>query len=109
MDDIAAQLQQLLSDPVQMAQLTQLAESLGFGQGQPNEEPQTEEPTPMGKLLPLLSQASGRESQIFGALRPYLSPEDQHRADRALRAAKLSRLATLALTELQNGDAGGLP
>ena len=106
MDDITAQLQQLLSDPAQMAQIAQLAESLGLGAPPEQAGAPTEEAELIGKLLPMLSRAGGKESQVLGALRPYLSPEDQHRADRALRAAKLSRLASVALGEF--GKSGGL-
>ena len=112
MDDIAAQLQQLLSDPNQMAQIAQLAESLGLG------APPAQQSSPppeddfgmqsLARLLPLLSKAGGREIQVLQALRPYLPVEDQLRVDRALRAAKLSRLAALAIGELQSGNPGGL-
>lgn len=115
MDDIAAQLSQILSDPAQMAQISALASSLGFGTSPDNAPPKdaTEEPAvgfeaDFARILPLLAQANGRETQIFAALRPYLNPEDRRRADRALRAAKLSRLAKLALRSLEDGSGGGL-
>lgn len=117
MDDLAAQLSQILADPQQMAQIAQIANSLGLGADAPPEAPAAAAAPPegggpeleaLGRLLPLLSQASGREAQVLGALKPYLKPEDQQRADRALRAAKLSRLAQLALRELGNGGLGGL-
>lgn len=114
MDDLAAQLQQILADPGQMAQITQLASSLGLDA---NPAPQPEQPPEedgfsmdaLGRLLPLLAKANGREAQVLGALRPYLKAEDQQRVDRALRAAKLSRLAKLALRELGSDSSGGLP
>lgn len=114
MDDIAAQLSQILSDPAQMAQISQLASSLGLGQ-QDTPEPETAPAGDLGfdmgaltRLLPLLKQSGGRETQILQALRPYLSAADQARVDRALRAAKLSRLTRLALQELGDSRPGGL-
>ena len=114
MDDIAAQLSQILSDPAQMAQISQLASSLGLGQ-QEKPEPEAAPAGDFGfdmgvltRLLPLLQQSGGRETQILQALRPYLSAGDQARVDRALRAAKLSRLTRLALRELGDGGLGGL-
>lgn len=115
MDDLTAQLNQILSDPEQMAQISQLASSLGLGQQSEPTEPPREAPDEsdamsetLGKLLPLLTQSGGKEAQVFRALRPYLSPENQQRADRALRAAKLSRLAKVALKEFGDGTLGGL-
>lgn len=120
MDDIAAQLSQILSDPAQMAQISQLASSLGLGQqeAQPSPDPPPQAAPSMGdfgfdmdvlgKILPLLQQSGGKEAQIFQALRPYLSPADQQRVDKALRAARLSRLTKMALKELGDGKLGGL-
>lgn len=113
MDDLAAQIRQILADPGQMAQIAQLADSLGLDGGASPQEDAPQEDVAfsadaLGRLLPLLSRAGGRETQIFGALRPYLKAEDQARVDRALRAAKLSRLAKLAISELGSGALGGL-
>lgn len=44
-------------------------------------------------LMSRLSAMNGTEDRVLNALRPSLSPEGQGRVDRALRAAKLSRLA----------------
>ena len=47
-----------------------------------------------------LAQMHGSEERVFSALRPTLSEQGQRKADRALRAARLSRLAGLLLNEL---------
>ena len=108
MDDLAQQLQQLLNDPAQMAQLSSLAASLGFSEQDAKEAPAEQTPPPQAdapeldafrRLLPLLQQSGGREAQVFGALRPFLSAEDQKRADRAVRAARLSRLTRAAMKD----------
>ena len=49
------------------------------------------------KLMALLSASSGAEDRVLNALRPSLSPAGGSRIDRALRAAKLSRLAARLL------------
>lgn len=107
MDELSEQLGRILSDPAQMAQIESLAASLGLGSPSAGEEPSSPAAAPeaaaLGKLLPLLAEQSGREAQLFAALRPYLSEENQRRVDRAIRAAKLSRLAKLAVRQLGSG------
>ena len=120
MDELAQQLQALLKDPEQLAQLSSLAASLGMPVSPPSPEAQPVEEAPsqpsavpsaetapdaaaLRKLLPLLSQSMGREAQLFQAIRPFLSAGDQRRADRAMRAARLSRLARTAMEQLGSG------
>ena len=47
----------------------------------------------LSALTARLASLNGTEDRILNALRPSLSPEGRSRVDRALRAAKLSRLA----------------
>ena len=117
MDELSAQLARILSDPEQMAQISQLASSLGLGgapeapDAAPKTAPEAEggfDAEALHRLLPLLSRASGKEAQVLSALRPHLDRADQQRVDRALRAAKLSRLARLAMNELGRGGPGEL-
>ena len=103
MEDLQAAIQGVLSDPEQMAQLQAMAQALGIQSGQeaapaPPTEPPPEAPD--GQVLALmsrLSQMHGSEERVFSALRPTLSEQGQRKADRALRAARLSRLAGLLL------------
>lgn len=103
MEDLQGTLQSILSDPEQMARVAALAESLGLkppdGPGQ-SEESARSAAAPLGTagldaaaLMSRLSTFNGTEDRVLNALRPSLSPEGQGRVDRALRAAKLSRLA----------------
>ena len=104
MEDLQAAIQGVLSDPAQMAQLQAMAQALGMQGGQeaasaPPPEPPPEAPD--GQVLALmgrLSQMHGSEERVFSALRPTLSEQGQHKVDRALRAARLSRLAGLLLS-----------
>lgn len=103
MEDLQAAIQGVLSDPAQMDQLQAMAQALGMQGGQdaasaPPPEPPPEAPD--GQVLALmgrLSQMHGSEERVFSALRPTLSEQGQRKVDRALRAARLSRLAGLLL------------
>ena len=131
MEDLQATLQSVLSDPARMAQIAALAESLGLkppekeaaGAGQqttdqpvgaaigrpPEAAAASSMPIPdlegldLGKLMAGLSAMQGREDRVLGALRPTLGPSGQARTDRALRAAKLARLAGQLLRRGREG------
>ena len=53
----------------------------------------------LGQVMNLLSTSSGSEIKVLSALRSTMDPEGQTRVDRALRAAKLSRLAGTLLAQ----------
>ena len=78
---------------------TETASPVGAASGRPPEAPASQIPFPipdgldLGRLMTGLSAMQGRENQVLGAIRPSLSPAGQAKADRALRAAKLARLA----------------
>lgn len=100
MEDLQAAIQGVLSDPAQMAQLQAMAQALGMQGGQDAASAPPPE-APDGQVLALmgrLSQMHGSEERVFSALRPTLSEQGQHKVDRALRAARLSRLAGLLLS-----------
>ncbi len=131
MEDLQAALQSVLSDPAQMAQISALAESLGLKppegaelpdrqsapqdrppQGGGEAVPQSASPPvglpgleglDLGKLMAGLSSLRGTEDRVLGALRPTLSPSGQAKADRAMRAAALSRLAGQLLQSRRQG------
>ena len=119
MEDLQGALQSILSDPEQMARVASLAESLGLKPPEPAGTPldahsgQSEESVSpsfpgldgldLGKLMGQLSALNGAEDRVLGALRPTLSQSGQGKVDRALRAAKLSRLAGQFLTQGRNG------
>ena len=125
MDDLQSTLQSILSDPEQMRRIAAMAESLGLKppEGEPFPGPSTqgeasasasghsahgEESVPLGlpdlsALMNGLSAVQGTEDRVFSALRPSLSPAGQGKADRAVRAAKLARLASRFLTRQRDG------
>ena len=114
MEDLQAALQSVLSDPQQMEQILAMANALGLhppdgsgdsseaapeeaGSDEPGSAPVPDAPQmpaldpALLRILGGLSNAQGPEDRVLNALRPVL--RDPTRIDRALRAAKLSRLA----------------
>ncbi|MBR6118895.1 MAG: hypothetical protein IKQ04_01080 [Oscillospiraceae bacterium] len=85
------------------------ASPVGAATGRPPEAPASQIPFPipdgldLGRLMTGLSAMQGRENQVLGALRPSLGPSGQAKADRALRAAKLARLAGQLLRRGREG------
>ena len=74
----------------------------------PRHSERSEESVPPGipdlfKLMSGLSAMQGTEDRVFAALRPSLSPAGQGKADRAVRAAKLAKLASRFLTRQRDG------
>ena len=57
----------------------------------------------LSALMSSLSAMQGTEDRVFSALRPSLSPAGQGKADRAVRAAKLTKLASRFLTRQRDG------
>ena len=111
MEDLQNALQRILSDPAQMNQIMALAGSLGIGpqqegSGSPaSSEVEESSPPPAGPDPALLQLASrlgslqGPEEQVFQALRPIMSQQGQGKVDRAIRAARLSRVAGMLLKQ----------
>lgn len=98
MEDLQSALQNILSDPEQMARIQEMAASLGLNPPEPTSpSAQQQEPQQLdGQFLALMQRLSGlhgMEETVLSALRPGMSPQGQQRVDKALRAAKLSRLA----------------
>lgn len=110
MSELEEKLQSVLSDPQQMSQIMALAQSLGASLPQQTEEPQSAPQgaaealhNPMLQLLGTAGPGSGKEARLFDALRPIVSERGQSSVDRAIRAARLSRLAALAVKNAAQG------
>ena len=129
MADFDDKLNSLLSNPDAMAQIMQLAQSLGgSGEAEPPPPPPKVPPVspssgsmpPAGgdllsalsggmdsslllKLMPLVqelgSQQNSHARQLLYALRPYLKPERQDKVERALQLARLFHIGKKFLRE----------
>lgn len=104
MDEMEQKLGAVLGNPELMQKIMAMAQSLG----QPAQQsPQPPEPSPapgidiaMLQRLSGLARQSGIDSQqraLLTALRPYLSSERVSKLEKAMRAAKLARLASSVL------------
>ena len=116
MDDLERALRAVLDDPAQMQELRELAGEMGFSAPQPQSvsatapNPPESEPKPVQAVfqqqpLPepaaaMLRQAGKmdkKQEALLLALKPFLRRERQEKIDRALQAARLASLASLAL------------
>ena len=118
MDDLSAMIQNLLQDPQSVAQIQNLAKSLGLGDSAPSTAspenipptmlqgllpilPQNEKPDPMVSALlraaPLLSTVKKEDdaTRFLAALRPLLSEPRQKKLDEAGRILRLLRILPL--------------
>lgn len=106
----------VLQDPQQLQKILALAQSLGLS---PPEAPAAPPPPPeppkpaaaapsaeqapedRGSALRALLQQAGRldrrQENLLNALKPFLKPERREKVDRAMQAARISRLAGAAL------------
>ena len=126
MAEFDEKLNSLLSNPDAMAQIMQLAQSLG-GDAAPQAHPSPPQSLPqpppaqssgggdllssltggmdpklLMKLLPLVQELGGQQDsnarQLLYALRPYLKEERQQKVERALQLARLIHLGRKFLT-----------
>ncbi len=115
MDDLSAQITQILNDPGRLQQIMALASTLGGQAGQ--ETPQDGPPEMVENISKLLQQAEKRDQKqeaLVRALRPYLKPDRQARLQQAMQIAHLSHLAGAAFRaggkepeKARDGQAGG--
>ena len=111
MGDWEERINQVLNDPEQMEKLNRLAQSLmGGGGGAQSEAPSAGElgldPELLGRVGRLLREERNEDRARLGlltAMKPYLSPRRQEKLERAMKLARLSRLAKLTLGEEGGG------
>ncbi len=123
MAEFDEKLNQILSDPGAMAQIMQLAQSLGGDTSSPPSPPPASSSQPSGdngasllsslaggidpamltKLLPLVRELGGKQDSnaraLLYALRPYLKEERQEKVERALQLARLFHLGKTLLAQ----------
>ena len=120
MDELERALRAVLDDPAQLQELRELAGSMGFSVPQaqrapvpdpPESEPkpvqavfqQQPRPAPAAAMLRQAGKMDKRQEALLLALKPFLRKERQEKIDRALHAARLASLASLALKNRGRG------
>jgi hypothetical protein len=91
MADFQEALGQILNDPEKLKSLAAMAGSLGLGppvSPAPGDAPAPPPPVPAAN-----TGGSRRYEALLLALEPFLRPERQQKLDRAMKAARLARLA----------------
>lgn len=120
MSDFEDKLNSILNDPAQMDKIAGLAKTLMGGEGA-EKPPQQEQDRGGDNLLGSLlggdeAEAMGRISRILSAvnsgddnktallkaMEPYLSEKRRGKMDRALKIAKLAKVARLTLGEMED-------
>ena len=114
MDELERALRAVLDDPAQLQELRELAGSMGFSVPQaqperapvpdpPESEPKPVLPEPAAAMLRQAGKMDKRQEALLLALKPFLRKERQEKIDRALHAARLASLASLALKNRGRG------
>lgn len=123
MDELERALRAVLDDPAQLQELRALAGSLGLGQPDaaapqeaappvaepppPPAQPPVQEtvslPEPAAAMLRQAGKADKKQEALLLALKPFLRKNRQSKIDRALQAARLASLASLALKNRGRG------
>ena len=100
MDNMQQKLDSILSDPDMMQKIMSLAQSLGQPQHEPIEKPKPQmpaiDPYMMQRLAGVMQQSGIDHNQqtLLNALCPYLSRERISKLERAMRAARIARMAS---------------
>ena len=87
----------ILGNPAMMQQIMAMAQSLGQQTPPPKEE--SPPPIDLQKVMSLTSQASidSNQQALLTALNPYLPNQRLNKLEKAMRAAKLARVASTLL------------
>ena len=106
MSEMEDKLSTVLSNPQLIQQIMSMAQSLGQSSTQPRESPPPQEPPQvdmaMVQKLSGLAGQSGIDSNqkaLLQALHPYLSSNRVAKLEKAMRAAKMARLASGFLSQ----------
>ena len=92
MDELDQKLGQILGNPQLMGTIMELASSLGAGS---TPGPSADAPAP--GMIPEPAGIDDNQQALLRALTPYVSPGRVSRLEKAMRAAKMARLASAFL------------
>lgn len=103
MGELEDSLNQVLNNPEQMEKIANLAKSLmGGGASEQSGELPSVDPKMLQKISGLINGDGAKDSRdrrLLDALRPYLSEKRRGKMDKAVRLAKMARIASLAAEE----------
>jgi hypothetical protein len=93
MDDLEQKLNTVLNDPEMMGKILSMAQSLGRTQEAPSEA--SFDPAMLRQMAGLARNANlePRQQNLLKALEAYLPPERLRKLEKAMRAAKMARMA----------------
>lgn len=100
MDDFSEKINQVLSDPGQMAKIMELAKQFSADTASdvpPMPQDFAVAPEQLQRILSLLNTSGGKEECLLNALDPFLSPEKSRKMAKAVRAARMSKIISQAL------------
>ena len=103
MEDLESKIGSIMSNPELMSQIMALAQSMGSEPQQPEEESSSSFPEIDLQTLQKLSGLAGQsnidtnQKNLLRALGPYLSAHRITKLEKAMRAAKMARLASTFL------------
>lgn len=112
MSELEDQINRILGDPAQMAQISALAQSLMGGESS-TEAPS--DPSPgsgpdgamlarLGSLMQKAGSGGGRQQALLSAMKPYLSQKRQAKMDRAMKLAQMAKLAQIAMADMGGSE-----
>ena len=108
--DLGSLLNSVLSDPEQMAKISEMAQGLMGGASQSAEAPAA--PSAPGGDAKVLSELgalfggkteTSRSTALLMAMRPYMKPEKQEKLDRAMKLSKMVRIAQAVMGQMGGG------
>ena len=96
-NELEQQLRSILNDPSAMQNIIAMAQSLS---GTPSATPNEKDAIPMQQLANLASKSNidQQQSSLLSALRPYLSNDRLNKLEKAMRAARMAKIATLFIS-----------
>lgn len=101
MSELEDRINSVLNDPQQMEQITKLAQSLMGGDGGASQSSGFD----LSSLGQLGGMSDGGDKQaLLNAMKPFLSEKRRSKMDRAMKFARLAKLARLALRNMEDGN-----
>lgn len=110
MAELEDMINQVLSDPEQMSRIAGLAQSLMGGMDASPPDTQNSalpiDPKMLGKLQKLMGgsgESNSSSEALLRAMQPYMSEKRRTKMDKALKLARMAKLAGFAMEELGGG------